>query len=243
MSAEAIFDERTEQAAPPRLRLVQAPTATVSALGFVGIVALLILLGVAVWIATLVSRPLVRMAGFAAEVEAGDLDRRVEIQGGPTEVRSLADSLNRMLDRLQRAFEREREFVADASHELRTPITIASGELDLLRREVDDAEGERLDVVRRELRRMERLIAEMLALAREDAGAALQTEPIELDDLLSDLRRDLPLMGRRDYQVSELDGTLDADPDRLAQVLRNLVRNAVTHTAAAVVSPRTAFLF
>ena len=195
------------------------------------VVALLILLGVAIWIATLISRPLVRMADFAAEVEAGDLDRRLEIERGPTEVRSLADSLNRMLDRLQRAFDREREFVADASHELRTPITIASGELDLLRREVDDVERERLDVVRRELRRMERLIAEMLALAREDAGAALQIEPIDLDDLLSDLRRDLPLLGRRDYRVGELAGTLEADPDRLAQVLRNLVRNAVTHTA------------
>ena len=195
-----------------------------------GGVALVILIGVAIWIATLISRPLVRMAGFAAEVEAGGLDRRLEIEG-PTEVRSLTDSFNRMLDRLQRAFDREREFVADASHELRTPLTVASGELDLLRRDVEAAERERLDVVRRELRRMERLIAEMLALAREDAGAALQTEPIDLEDLLSDLRRDLPLLGRRDYTVGKLTGTLEADPDRLAQVLRNLVRNAVTHTA------------
>ena len=196
-----------------------------------GVVALVILLGVAIWIATLVSRPLVRMAGFAAEIEAGELDRRLVLEGGPTEVRSLTDSLNHMLDRLQRAFEREREFVADASHELRTPITIASGELDLLRREADDAGRERLDVVRRELRRMERLIAEMLALAREDAGASMRAAPLDLADLLSDLRRDLPLMGRRDYRVGELDGTLVADPDRLAQVLRNLVQNAVAHTA------------
>ena len=196
-----------------------------------GTVALVILIGVAIWIATLISRPLVRMAGFAAEVEAGGLDRRLEIDGGPTEVRSLTDSLNRMLDRLQQAFDREREFVADASHELRTPLTVASGELDLLRRDIEVAERERLDVVRRELRRMERLIAEMLALAREDAGAVLQTMPIDLDDLLSDLRRDLPLLGPRDYTVDHLTGSLEADPDRLAQVLRNLVRNAVTHTA------------
>ena len=78
---------------------------------------------------------------------------------------------------------------------------------------------------------MERLIAEMLALAREDAGASMQAEPIDLADLLSDLRRDLPLMGRREYRVTELGGTLVADPDRLAQVLRNLVHNAVAHTA------------
>ena len=78
---------------------------------------------------------------------------------------------------------------------------------------------------------MERLIAEMLALAREDERRAPQTERIDLDDLLSDLRRDLPLLGPRDYTVDNLTGSLEADPDRLAQVLRNLVRNAVTHTA------------
>jgi two-component system OmpR family sensor kinase len=201
-----------------------------SAFLVVGAVALSILLAAAIWIATLVARPLHRMADFATEVDTGRLDRRLANDRGPAEVRSLSDSLNRMLDRLQSAFEREREFVADASHELRTPITIAQGELDLLRRDAAGAQRERLDVVRRELKRMERLISEMLTLAREDAGRSLAAQPIDLADLLADLRRDLPLMGERDYRVSELTGTIDADPDRLAQVLRNLLQNAVTHT-------------
>lgn len=198
----------------------------------VGAIALALLLAAATWIATLVARPLDRMASFAAAVDTAELDRRLANDRGPSEVRSLTDSLNHMLDRLQNAFEREREFVADASHELRTPITIARGELDLLRRDAGSAEREGLDVVRRELRRMERLISEMLTLAREDAGRSLDRRMIVVSDLLDDLRRDLPLLGPRNYRVAELGGTLDADPDRIAQVLRNLVGNAVSHTEA-----------
>jgi two-component system OmpR family sensor kinase len=202
-----------------------------SALLVVGALALALLVGAAFWIATLVARPLKRIAAFAADIDTAGLDRRLANDRGPTEVRSLTDSLNHMLDRLQGAFEREREFVADASHELRTPITIAEGELELLRREVGPAERERLDVVHRELRRMERLISEMLTLAREDAGRSLELRRVEVPDVLDDLRRDLPLLGPRDYSVSRLAGTLEADPDRLAQVVRNLVANAVAHTS------------
>lgn len=196
----------------------------------VGGVALVLLLGAAIWIATLVARPLDRMARFAAEVDSADLDRRLEPHGGSAEVQSLTVSLNHMLDRLQGAFDREREFVADASHELRTPITVAQGELDLLRREVGPDQEGHLDAVRRELRRMERLIGEMLTLAREDAGRSLDIREVAVDDFLDDVRRDLPLLGPRHYEVDHLGGTIAADQDRLAQVLRNLARNAVAHT-------------
>ena len=201
-----------------------------SSLLIVGIVALAVLIAAALWIATVVARPLTRIAAFAAEIDTADLDRRLSEDDGPIEVRSLAHSFNRMLDRLQSAFDREREFVADASHELRTPVTIAQGELDLLRRSATEAEGERLEVVRRELKRMERLVAEMLTLASQDAEASLRHERVDLSDLLSDLRRDLPLMGSRHYVVDDLGGTVEADPDRLAQVFRNLLSNAVAHT-------------
>ena len=197
----------------------------------VGLVALAILIAAAWWIATLAARPLTRMAIFAAEVDTAGLDRRLETARGPAEVRSLAASFNRMLDRLQRAFGREREFVADASHELRTPVTIAQGELELLRREVEGEQREHIDVVRRELRRMERLVAEMLTLASEETEASLRHERVDVGDLLADLRRDLPLMGPRQYRVDEATGTVEADPDRLAQVFRNLLSNAVAHTS------------
>jgi signal transduction histidine kinase len=197
----------------------------------VGLVAFLVLIAAALWIATLVARPLTRIADFAAEVDTTGLDRRLTEDQGSSEVRSLAHSFNRMLDRLQGSFDREREFVADASHELRTPVTIARGELDLLRRDLEPGERERVDLVRRELERMERLVAEMLALASQDSGTGARRDRVDISDLLSDLRRDLPLMGSRAYEVADLGGTVLADPDQIAQVFRNLLRNAVAHTA------------
>jgi signal transduction histidine kinase len=198
----------------------------------VGAAALVVLAGAALWIAALVARPLRQMAGFAAEIDTGGLERRLVITAGPAEVRSLADSFNRMLDRLQAAFDRERAFVADASHELRTPVTIARGELDLLSRDVSSTQRERLDVARRELGRMERLITEMLSLAAQESNGSMRLEPVLISDLLADLRRDLPLMGPRRYLVGDLGGTVEADPDRLAQVFRNVLANAVAHTTA-----------
>jgi two-component system, OmpR family, sensor kinase len=197
----------------------------------VAALALLVLLVAAIWIATLAAKPLQRIASFAAGIDTRELDRRLAIEHGADEIVSLADSFNRMLDRLQRSFEREREFVADASHELRTPVTIAHGELELLRRDLDAGERDRLDKVRRELMRMERLVSEMLSLASaEDSATALRRERIDIADMLADLRRDLPLLGSRDYRVSDLGGSVDGDPDRLAQVFRNLAANAVAHT-------------
>ena len=234
-----VLSEQVGSAAAPvgTFRVAQSLTPVGAAQGslrdtllVVGIVAVLVLIAAAVWIATLVATPLKRIAGFAADVDTAGLDRRLGEDEGPSEVRSLSHSINHMLDRLQGSFAREREFVADASHELRTPVTIAQGELALLRREAAPDERERLDVVIRELKRMERLVAEMLTLASEDSGGSERHERVDVSDLLSDLRRDLPLMGRRSYDVAEVGGTIDADPDRLAQVFRNLLGNAVAHT-------------
>jgi signal transduction histidine kinase len=80
---------------------------------------------------------------------------------------------------------------------------------------------------------MDRLVTDMLTLAQAERGQLLQRRPLSVEDFVDDLRRDLPLLGDRSYQVdSDLAGTLDADPDRLAQVVRNLVSNAVRHTAS-----------
>ena len=87
-------------------------------------------------------------------------------------------------------------------------------------------------MVRRELQRMERLITEMLSLAAQESGEALRREPVEIADLLADLRRDAPLLGPRRFEIADLDGTVDADLDRLTQVFRNLLANAVAHTRA-----------
>ena len=158
-------------------------------------------------------------------VRIGSINRRDEIG-------VLADAFDRMLDRLERAFGRQREFVSDASHELRTPLTILRGQVELLDRESDpDRRHLAVESVLRELDRMNRLVDEMLTLAASESTQLVHPEPFELNDFVADLRRDLPLFGDRDYTVAgETEGTINVDSERLHQVLRNLVRNAVTAT-------------
>jgi heavy metal sensor kinase len=200
----------------------------------VGGLALLLAVAAAAWVATLITRPLRRMARTASAIDAGDLTRRIDHGHGSSEVTLVAESFNHMLDRLEAGFSRQREFVADASHELRSPLTVLRGEIELLGRgpSAEPRLRERSDQLLREVRRMERLVDDMLTLAAAESGALIRPRRIDLDDFLDDLRRDLPLLGSRDYRVETAGGTLNADPDRLAQVLRNLVRNAVAHTGA-----------
>ena len=230
----AVGGERlgTFRVADPLDPVDQAQEGLRDAILVVGIAALLLSVAAAVWVASLVTRPLRQMARFASAVDAGDLAQRVEPQGGSKEVRALADSFNKMLDRLQDAFDRQRDFVADASHELRTPLTVLRGEIELLERDRLSAgdEPDRERALLREVRRMERLVDDLLTLAAAESDRMIDRRTIDLEDFFADLQRDLPLLGERDYRVTAATGALDADPDRLAQVLRNLVSNAVTHT-------------
>jgi signal transduction histidine kinase len=136
-----------------------------------------------------------------------------------------------MLDRLERSFKRQRDFVSDASHELRTPLTVLRAQVELLDRETDERKRhEGTVILLRRLDELDRLVGDMLTLASAEAGQLIEPETIELADFFEDLRRDLPLFGERDFQLQPVDGTLWADPARLTQVLRNLIRNAVAHT-------------
>lgn len=199
----------------------------------VGLLALLFSAVVAIAVATVMTRPLRRMARVASTVGEDDLQARI---GGPhrrDEIGVLAEAFDRMLDRLERAFARQREFVSDASHELRTPLTVLRGQIELLDHQADPAARHHaVEIVLRELDRMNRLVDEMLTLAASESRPLVRPERIDVADFLDDLRRDLPLFGDREYDVSTtVTGTLDADPERLHQVLRNLVRNAVTATS------------
>ena len=199
----------------------------------VGIGALILSVAIAIWLANLITRPLRRMAAVASAVDSGDLSHRIEYDG-EDEVGVLAESFNHMMDRLEEGFRREREFVSDASHELRSPLTVLRGRIEQLAARAGDREQVTAEATElmREVRRMERLTDDMLTLAKAERGALVQRRPVPLDDFVEDLRRDLPLLGPRHYRVeSSAHGELEADPDRLAQVLRNLVTNAVRHTS------------
>jgi two-component system OmpR family sensor kinase len=200
----------------------------------VGLGALVLSVAIAIWLANLISRPLRRMAAVASAVDSGDLTHRIDYSG-EDEVGVLAESFNHMMDRLEEGFRLQRDFVSDASHELRSPLTVLRGRIEQLTDHAGDRETVKseADELMNEVRRMERLTNDMLTLAKAERGGLVQRRRVPIDDFVDDLRRDLPLLGPRHYSVeSTVHGDLEADPDRLSQVLRNLVTNAVRHTAA-----------
>jgi signal transduction histidine kinase len=174
--------------------------------------------------------PLRRFASTAAAVDAGDLTPRLDVSpSSAVELRALADAFNHMLDRLDAAFARQRRFVSDASHELRSPLTAVRGQLEVLARseQADAAEVKRVEALAlAELGRVERLVEELLTLARMDEGVALNMSEVEPGRFLADLLAAAPGGASRGSLAT---GRLTADPDLVARVVRNLLENARAH--------------
>jgi two-component system, OmpR family, sensor kinase len=193
-------------------------------------------LGASYLIGTRFSSPLRRMAAIATKVDAGDLHPRIHDVGGRgDEVLVLADAFNHMLDRLTDAFASQRAFVADASHELRTPLTVIRGQLEVLasQHSPSGAEVRRVDgLVQAEIARIGRLVDDLLVLAKAEQTEFLRVQSIELAPFVQELWDGVSLLAARRFELGPIPrGTLTADPDRLAQALRNLLGNAIEHTA------------
>ncbi|MFN8217356.1 MAG: ATP-binding protein [Solirubrobacterales bacterium] len=202
-----------------------------------GGVSLLAALAAGYLVAARTASPLRRFAATAAEVDAGAMGPRLDPgAGAPAELVTLAEAFNHMLDRLDRAFEQQRRFVSDASHELRSPLTAIRGQIEVLARS-EEPSGEEVRRVERltlaEMGRVERMVDDLLALARLDEGAEPAPRPLAAAELLRDLAAAAPT------ELGELaEGTLRADPDLLARVVRNLLDNAHRHAERVVISSR-----
>jgi two-component system OmpR family sensor kinase len=201
-----------------------------------GLVALVLAVAAALVLSTRIARPLRRMAGVAARIEEGDLGPRMAqaTAGDGDDITVLAEAFDSMLDRLQVAFDRQNAFVADASHELRTPLTVIRGQLEVLA--LDTAPGvdevRRVDaLVRTEVDRMSRMVEDLLMLARAQDATFLRPAAVPIPTLTEDLLDAQRATAERDFQhEAYAEGTLRGDPDRVAQAIRNLLRNAIEHT-------------
>ncbi|WP_188193612.1 sensor histidine kinase [Nonomuraea sp. SYSU D8015] len=189
-------------------------------------------------------RPLDRIVETAAAIGAGDLGRRIETAPPGTEVGRLGDALNAMLGQIEDAFrerqeseDRLRRFVADASHELRTPIATIRGYAELFRRGAavrqDDLE-KAMARIEGEATRMGSLVDEMLLLARLDQGRPLDRAPVELTGLAADAVADALAVDPDRPLTLDHDGPVwvTGDAARLRQVLGNLLANVLHHTPA-----------
>ncbi|PKQ15068.1 MAG: hypothetical protein CVT67_11400 [Actinobacteria bacterium HGW-Actinobacteria-7] len=177
--------------------------------------------------------PLREMASSAAQITDAHLDQRLAYGGPADELGSLAESINQMLDRLEAAFSEQRRFIADASHELRTPVAVIRGNVELLLAGTttgDDAD-ESLGMIESESIRMSRLLDELLALARLEAGGQVRMQPLRVDVLLEEVTARTKMLGDRLVHLeSGCELWIHADPDLLDGALMNLARNAVAHT-------------
>jgi two-component system, OmpR family, sensor kinase len=178
--------------------------------------------------------PLQGLASAARSTELRRLHGRVEVPDTDDEVGLLAREFNSMLDRLERASASQTEFMASISHELRTPITIARGHLELLRtvgRDDPAALQETVEVVEDELHRMGRLVEDLMAIARSGMEGFVRPRELELVAFFEDLELKIAGLKVADVRLTPPPPVmLDADPDRLAQAVLNLVTNAHVHT-------------
>lgn len=178
-------------------------------------------------------RPLRQIAADAETFSFAQPGRRITHSGPPDELGSLADTLNEMLDRLERAHADQRRFVADASHELRTPLSVIRGNVDLMRSGFETAEEEResLDMIEDEVVRMTRLLEELLTLARYESARRPQLQALEVKSLLDEVRAQALTLADRQFVVSGPSNLwVEGDLDLLHRALMNLVRNAIAHT-------------
>lgn len=205
---------------------------TLVALALVGLVLALIFSHA---IAGRALRPVDRMVQTAQAISRErDLSRRVPTPPHHDELGRLAETFNAMLSSLEASHRTQQRFVADASHELRAPLTAIQGNLELLRmRAVSVADsGEVLADVEREAARLGRLVADLLALARADSGATIVQRPVELDRVVLDtLWAAQPLAHGQTLGVDPFEPAQAlGDEDRLRQLVLILLDNAIKYT-------------
>ncbi|GAA4729649.1 HAMP domain-containing sensor histidine kinase [Nocardioides endophyticus] len=191
---------------------------------------LLVVTGVAFWVSGRLLAPLRTLRETADDISETDLSQRLPVTGND-DITALTRTFNGMLARLESAFVGQREFLDDAGHELKTPLTVLRGHLELLDTDNPEDLAETRLLLLDEIDRMSRLVGDLILLAKSDRPDFLQTQPVDLDGLTRDLVAKARGLGDRDWV---LDGVAEikvvADQQRLTQAVLQLADNAVKHT-------------
>jgi heavy metal sensor kinase len=184
-------------------------------------------------------KPVASMADRAAEISALNMHERMPVSGGDELVR-LATVINALLDRLEASFEQQRRFMADASHELRTPTAIVRTEADVTLSMPHRAEAEyreSVGIMQDAARRLTRIVDDLFLLARSDAGQmVVHGAPIHLEDVVDDALRGVrPLATQRGVRLAlteAIEAPMHGDPDLLGRLVLNLLDNAIKYSSA-----------
>lgn len=199
-------------------------------IGLVGIGGLALISALAWLIAGQILGPMRQMQAVASQITETDLSLRVPVTGND-EIRAMAETFNDMLDRLEGVYAKQSQFIDDAGHELRTPITVIRGHLELLEQATPQQRARSVELTITELDRMARIVNELLTLAVADHNDFVRLEQVDLADLTIEIEDKARTLGNRNWIVSEIsEDHARLDPQRVTQAMLELMNNARRHT-------------
>jgi heavy metal sensor kinase len=207
----------------------------------IGAVALVLVLLLGQFLARRALDPVQAITGAARAMSATSLSQRLNLPDTGDELSHLAASFDEMLDRIEEAYQRQREFAANASHELRAPLALIKGEASLAARAGTQPEAMRaaLGAIEDNADRMAALVSDLLLLARLDRGGLLRATPVGLDEVAHDVAGRLSGLARERGVQLRVEApesvVVRGDQASLARVIRNLVENALEYAPAGVV--------
>lgn len=191
-----------------------------------------------IYISRKILRPIRDITDTVKEIEVNDLGKRIKVRESNDELQDLAKTFNHMLNRIQTGFEQQRRFVADASHELRTPITVISGYADMLDRwgkKDPDALDEGIGAIKSEAANMYQLIEKLLFLARADQSKqTMNKTAVAMEPFIAEIVQETRLIApnhRIDLRQND-PATVYADPASLKEMLRIFIENSIKYTQA-----------
>lgn len=203
---------------------------TMRTYAIVAALVLLVVTAVAFWVAGRLLSPLRSLRETADDITETDLSQRLPVTGND-DITALTVTFNGMLDRLEAAFVGQRQFLDDAGHELKTPLTVLRGHLELLDPDDPVEVAETRALLLDEIDRMSRLVGDLILLAKSDRPDFLRLRPVDLGVLTADVAAKARGLGDRRWVVVEAaEAKVEADEQRLTQAVLQLADNAVKHT-------------
>ena len=209
----------------------------ISYMRYIGVIASAIAIGLAYLLTPRLLTPLDEILEATKRLgDGGSFGQRIPDGDRNDIFGELATAINQTLDRMERLLRAQQQFLADVSHELRTPLTAVRGNADLMR-QAKTYDPESIMVIQEESERMGRLVDDLLLLARADTGGLpMRQQRVQLDDLFFEVFRKMRVLQKKTrvtLAVKEIDQVaVIGDPDRLDQVMINLVDNAIKYTTA-----------
>lgn len=203
---------------------------TMTTYALVGALTLLVITGLAVWQSGRLLAPLRVLRATTEEIGATDLSRRLPVTGSD-DLTALTVTVNGMLARLETAFDDQRRFLDDAGHELRTPVTVLRGHLELLNASDPDDVAQTRELLLDEVDRMSRLVDDLITLAKARRPDFVRPEPVSLAELTESIFAKAGALGERAWRLEAVaGGEVRLDPQRITQAVLQLAENAVKHT-------------